>query len=117
MNPSKGRGSWREEFEAKREEKEVWDKGFKWKEERTVKMERGGVIFKSSILEKKFGEGWFSTKAEDSPLPQEVAAIATVTPGGNSKKTWVTKEEALRALGISGEWMDEGKDGGKEDYE
>ena len=120
MNPNVGKGSWREEFEAKRVEKEKWDPKFRSKREAVVEMEvgkRGGVIFTSNIPEKEVGEGWFSTKAEGSSLPQEVAAIATVTPGGSSRRIWATKEEALKALGIDGDWMDEGKSNGREDYE
>ena len=75
---------------------------------RDVEVKNGGIVFTSKVPKMGDGEGWFSTKAESSSLSQEVAAIATVTPGDSSRRTWATKEEALRASGIDGEWMNEG---------
>jgi len=73
MNPGKGKGAGRKEFEAKREEKEVYDIKYKGKEGRVVevqvkKNEKGGIVFVSNIPKMGDGEGWFSTKAEDSSL-------------------------------------------------
>ena len=66
-----------------------------------------GVDFTSKVGKHNDGSSWFPAKAKGSSLPPGVAAIATVTPGSKSSGTWVTLEEAKKALGIKeDEWED-----------
>jgi len=95
MDPGKGKGSWKEEFEAKREEKE-----------KIVAVKRDGVDFSERREAAKEEFIWFPKVAESLSLSPEVAPIASVTTRGKSKGKWATKEEVLRALGVDGDWMD-----------
>jgi len=81
----------------------MYDVKYKGEEVRDVKVEGGGIVFMSKVPKKGDGGGCFTAESEVSSLPQGVAAIATVTLGGKSRRHWATKEEALRAFGIKEE--------------
>ena len=67
-----------------------------------------GGVFTSKIKDSSWGSSLFTTKEKDSFLSQPGPALATGPTGRKSRGVFVTKEEAMRAVGIMGEaiWQD-----------
>ena len=81
-----------------RQEVDIWRDAKKKVEE---EMKKEGVDFTSEVKVDNGGKSWFPTKAENSSLFPEVPSIASGTTGDKSNRVFATKEEALKAFGLS----------------
>ena len=99
-----------------KKEKRVWPgkevRGWKEAEKKVdEEMRKEEVEFTSRVKKDNGGESWFPTSsAKSSSLLQEVPPIASGTSGSKTIRTFATKEEMFKALGLKDdvEWESEG---------
>ena len=98
-----------------KKEKVVWPgqevRGWKEVEVKVdEEMKNEEAEFTSRVKKDNGGESWFPTSAKSSTLFPEVSPIASDTTGDKSIRTFATKEEALKELGlpVDFEWDSEG---------